>query len=120
MADERQVSRRQAQSQRVSFSDPIVIASTAQRRFEVLPQYISRSDGDQVSAKLLYYKKREGRIFGLFPVEFTLNHEEVKELKRVLEESLAMAEGREDGDFLVLRLDGSGTGLSGHDPVAVG
>ncbi|MFF7099996.1 Shedu anti-phage system protein SduA domain-containing protein [Streptomyces nigra] len=120
MTDERQVSRRQAQSQRVSFTDPIVIASTPQRRFEVLPQYIKRTDGDQVAAKLLYYKKREGRIFGLFPVEFTLNHEEVKELKRVLEESLAVAEGRQDGDFLVLRLDGTGTGLSGRDPIAVG
>ncbi|RPK39924.1 Shedu anti-phage system protein SduA domain-containing protein [Streptomyces sp. ADI93-02] len=121
MADDRQFSRRQAQSQRVSFTDPIVVANTAQRRFEVVPQYISRSEGDQVSAKLVYYKKREGHIFGHgFPVEFTLNHEEVKELKRVLEESLVVAEGRQDGDFLVLRLDGTGTGLSGQDPIAVG
>lgn len=120
MTDERQVSRRQSQSERVSFTDPIVIANTAQRRFEVLPQYIKRTEGDQVSAKLIYHKKREGRFTFGFPIEFTLNHEEVKELKRVLEESLTVAEGRQDGDFLVLRLDGTGTGLSGRDPIAVG
>ena len=121
MADERQVSRKQSQSQqRVSFTDPILIKNTEGLHFEVLLQYIKRSAGDQIAPKLIYYKRAQGAFRVGFPVEFTLQHDEAKELKRVLEEGLAVAESSQDGDFLVLRLDGTGTGLSGRDPKAVG
>ncbi|HEV3170373.1 MAG TPA: Shedu anti-phage system protein SduA domain-containing protein [Actinocrinis sp.] len=121
MSQERQVSRRQSQNQeQVSFTNPIVIKDTAKLHFEVLLQYIKRSEGDQIAPKLIYWKKSQNIFLTGFPVEFTLTHDEAQELKRVLEEGLAVAEGKEDGDFLILRLDGSGTPLAGRDPTAVG
>jgi len=121
MPEERRVSRRRSQSNhQVSFTEPIVIKHTSSQRFEVLLQYIQRSSGDVIAPKFIFYKKKDGEIFFPFPAEFTLNHEEAKDLKRVLEEGLAVAEAAEDGDFLILRLNGTDTNLDGQNPAAVG
>lgn len=121
MTSGREMSRRPSQSTpNVSFTEPIVIRATHESRIEVLLQYIKRTSGDEISPKFIYSRKAQGSSFFGLPVEFTLKHDEAKELKRVLEEGLAIAEGREDGDFLVLRLDGINPGLRSYDPSAVG
>lgn len=67
--------------------------------------FIPRSQGEEVSAKLRYWKTKKAGMRVRYPAEFTLNHSEVVHLYEVLQQGLKVAEQGGDGDFLVLRVD---------------
>lgn len=116
MADEfNQMSRRRARSGQVSAAtDKVVIRSGPNTYFEVHPRWIPRTAGDELSLKMLYWKKIERQFRAGFPAEFTLSHEESRKLADVIYDCLAIASRREDGDFLIVRLDGDDAQLAGE------
>lgn len=117
----RPVNRQRSQSGRVSFTDPIIIRSGRDTYLEVFLQFIPKTDKpNELHPKLRYWKKTKGAFRIGYPAEFTLNHTEARNLKEALEYGLALAEGSEDGSFLLLKLDGQKTDISHKDSLAVG
>ena len=116
------LNRKQARSQKVSITDPIMIRDKSNTtHLEVLLQFIPHATGpDQVSPKLTYWKKSKDGFRQGFPVEFTLNQEETAHLRDTLSQGLALAKSSRDGNFLILPLDdASSTELENQDPGTV-
>ncbi|MFK4035345.1 Shedu anti-phage system protein SduA domain-containing protein [Nonomuraea wenchangensis] len=67
--------------------------------------FIPRSQDEEVSVKLRYWKTKKAGMRVGFPAEFTLNHSEVIHLYEALQQGLKVAEQGDDGEFLVLRVD---------------
>jgi hypothetical protein len=114
------VRRRAAESGNTSYSEPVVIRSGTQTHFEVLPQYIRHNSGDdELSLKLMYWKRKLGSLRVGYPVDFTLNQQEVVELRDLINSALAVCEGGEDGDYVVVKIDPQETSVSESDVSAV-
>jgi hypothetical protein len=122
--ESRIVERDRAASGLVSYTSPIVIRGGPKKTtyFDVLLQYIRHDHGpDQVAAKVSYWKKKSGQFRSGFPAEFTLDQDEVKALRDVLDQGLAVAGASSDGAYLLIPLvGGTAVNLTGRDPVAVG
>ena len=119
-ADPEIVQRRQARSGKSSYGGSVVIRRGQTTYLEVLPQYVSTSSGDRFTPKIRYWKKAAGAFRTGFPAEFTLTDDETRALIRALQEGLAVAKAGEDGEYLVLRLDGVESDMSSHTPVELG
>jgi hypothetical protein len=122
MEEPKVLKRKQARSQKVSITDPIMIRDkSGTTHLEVLLQFVPHATGpDQVSPKLTYWKKNKDGFRQGFPVEFTLNQEETGHLRDVLSQGLAIAKSSRDGNFLILPLnDASSTELENQDPGTV-
>ncbi len=94
--DFRTVQRRQASSGRVDYIPPIEIHDTTRSRIELLTWLIERSDGTEMSLKLMRYDKKKG-FGGLIPsAEINFNVAAGRRLLKALKEHEAIAtHGRE-------------------------
>jgi hypothetical protein len=116
------IGRTKAQSGRTSFSRPIVIRGPGKPTyFEVLLQYIPHSARpDALSVKVRYWKQQKGAFRVGFPAEFTLDEDEAKHLRDVLDQGLAVAGTGSDGEYFLVPLGTTPPNLAGRDPAQVG
>lgn len=97
--------RRSTGNPRVDSGESRTIRGTNQTALIVVDRFVKRTAGDMYCPKLRYWKKTAGRYNVGFPAEFTLSHDEAVQLQRILAAGIAIAEGREVGDYVTLRVN---------------
>lgn len=124
MADEEAIhtiSRRQAQSGRVSYGDPVVIHETTRSRIVLVPFFIPRTQGTDLSVKIVSYRKAAPPMDWSVVEEKSLSLDEAaaRRLLIGLREHLQVSEQPTDGSYLVIRVSEGTAQLGEHDPRAV-
>lgn len=114
------IRRREARSGKVSYGDPQVLHESSRRRVVLVPFFIPRSHGTNLSVKLVTYKKADPEGW-LLAEEKSLSLDEAaaRKLLRGLREHLRVAEEDADGSFILLRVNEGTAELGEHDPKAV-
>jgi len=115
------VTRREASSGLVSYGTPVVLHDSSRSRVQLIPFYIPRSSGTDLSVKIITYLKQPP------PNEWTvveqkavsLNEAAARLLLEGLKKHLAVSEQAGDGEYIVIRADQGTADFKGLDPVAV-
>ncbi len=115
------VRRREAASGRVSYGDPLILHESSRTRVQIVPFYVSRSNGTDLSVKITTYQKapppNDWAVVEAKSVSF--NEAAARALLRALQTHLAVAAQSEDGDFIVIRAREGTADFGSLDPVAV-
>src|SRR6266567_7781482 len=98
------IERREAQSGRVSYSDPVILHETSRRRVIMVPFFIARSAGTELAIKIQTYRKAEVPMDWVVVDEKSVSLDEAasRALLRGLKQHLAVAESAEDGSYLLI------------------
>lgn len=117
----RTIQRREAMSGRVSYSDPVILHESTRQRVVLIPFYIRRSDGNDLSVKILTYGKVAPPLQWIVREEksVSLNESAARRLLRALKEHLIVAEGDDDGKYLLIRVSEGTAQLGEHNPAEV-
>ncbi len=115
------IERREAQSGRVSYSDPVILHETSRRRVIMVPFFIARSAGTELAIKIQTYRKAEVPMDWVVVDEKSVSLDEAasRALLRGLKQHLAVAESAEDGSYLLIRVAEGTAQIGEHDPAAV-
>src|SRR5690606_33131165 len=99
------ISRREAASGRVSYGDPVILHDTTRTRIQLVPFYVPRSEGTDLSVKIVTYKKSPppNDWVVLEEKSLSLNEAASRALLHALRTHLAVADQDEDGDYIVIR-----------------
>ena len=116
-----QIFRREAQSGNVSYGDAVVIHESNKSRVVMVPFYIARTIGTDLSIKIITYKKATPPTAWLAVEEksISLNETASRKLLQAIREHLTVADGEGDGDYLLIKLAEGTTNLGEHDPAQV-
>lgn len=110
------VHRRKASSRRTSYADPVILHETTRTRITLVPFFIPRSHGTDLSVKIQSYKKAASDWLLIEEKSVSLQEAAARKLHAALSTNLQVAQEDEDGQFLVIRLDGQESSLEEHDP----
>lgn len=115
------IQKRQAQSGKLSFSDPMVIHETNKSRITVIPFFIPRSSGTELSVKITTYKKQKPPLNWLEVDDktITLKESAARKLLQALNQYLAVAEHEQDGSYIAIKLSDGVADVAGIDPSVV-
>lgn len=115
------VNRRLAKSGRVSFGDSVLLYESSRSRVTFVPFYVPHSDHTELAAKLITYKKQPPPMDWAVVEEKSLSlHEDAaRKLLTSLRTHLAVAEEKEDGSFLLIRVSEGTAQIGAHDPAKV-
>lgn len=115
------IERREAQSGRVSYSDPVILHETSRRRVIMVPFFIRRSAGTELAIKIQSYRKAEPPMDWALIEEKSVSLDEAasRALLRGLKQHLTVAETAEDGSYLLIRVAEGTAQIGEHDPAAV-
>jgi hypothetical protein len=105
----------------VSYADPIVLHETTRRQVLLVRFFIKRSFGSDIALRIVTYRKARPP-FQWNKMEarsLSLPEDAARRLLGCLKEHFAVAEGDEDGSYIVVRLSDGEAQLSSHDPAAV-
>lgn len=119
--DIRTISRREAQSGRVSYSDPVVLHETKNRRVILVPFFIPRTEGTDLAIKIVTYRKAEAPLQWAVLEEksVSLNENAARRLLRGLKDHLVVSEEDADGSYILIRVSEGTAQIGEHDPAAV-
>lgn len=114
-------SRKKANSGRVSYTSPVVIHETRQTKITFMPIYIPRTNGTDLSIKLVNYKKGKPPNTWLEQEDksLSLNAEATRHLYKHLKECLAISEYDEDGDYIIIKTSDGTADLTNLEPEKV-
>jgi hypothetical protein len=117
----RAFNRREAQSGRVSYGDPVIIRDSSQSRVQFVPFFVRRSHGTELALKIVTYKKSPppSDWILLEQKSLSLNESESRQLLSALRDHLAVAETDEDGRYILIRVDEGTASIGTNDPAAV-
>lgn len=120
MDDSQILSRKTAASGRVDYGTPIILHETAQTRVEVIPWYVPHNHGSELAIKLRTLKKGEppNDWYEVEEKSITLNDAATLKLKKALA-GLFAVNGEEEGNYLVVKLNGQEVDMNGVDPEQV-
>ena len=115
------IRRRQAQSRRVSYSDPIPIHESSMKRVVLIPFFIHRSDGTDLAIKILTYTKARASLGWTYSEgkSVSLNETAARRLLSGLRSHLRIAEEDADGSYILIRVSEGTAQLGEHDPATV-
>jgi hypothetical protein len=115
------IRRREARSGNVSFGDAVTLHNTSRSRIVMVPFFIRRSVGIDLAVKLVTYRKAEPPNDWITVEEKSLSISEpaARALLKGLKEHLAVAEEKEDGSYILIRVSEGTADLGAHDPAAV-
>lgn len=115
------VRRRPAASGRVSFGDPVILYDTTKRRIVFIPFFVPRSDHTELAGKIItYLKKRPPLDWSILEEKsLSLTGEATRRLLAALRSHLAVAQEKEDGNYLLIRVTEGTAVLGEHDPAQV-
>lgn len=119
--DAHTVVRRQAQSGRVSYGSPVILYDSSRKRVVLIPFYIPRTHGIDLSIKLVTYRKAEPPMDWTVVEEKSLSLDEsaARLLLAGIREHLQIAREPDDGNYIVIRVSEGTAELGEHDPAAV-
>lgn len=115
------VRRRPAASGRVSFGDPVILYETTKRRIVFIPFFVPRTEHTELAGKIVTYIKQPPPLDWSILEEksVSLTGEATRKLLAALRGHLAVAQEREDGNFLLIRVSEGTAVLGEHDPAQV-
>jgi len=115
------VSRRPAASGRVSYGDSVILYETTKRRIVFLPFFVPHSDHTELAGKIITYIKKPTPLDWSLLEEksLSLTGEATRKLLSALRGHLAVAQEKEDGNFLLIRVSEGTAVLGEHDPAQV-
>ncbi len=115
------IRRREAQSGRVSYSDPIILHDTRKQQITLVPFFIPRSEGTDLAIKIVTHRKPEPPLNWVSQEEksVSLNESASRKLLKGLSEHLAVAEEKCNGSYMLIRVTEGTAQLGEHDPVEV-
>jgi hypothetical protein len=115
------IHRRVAGSGRVSYGDPVVLHETTQRRITLVPFFVPRTSGTDLSIKLITYKKSPPPNDWAILEEKSLSLDEpaARKLLHALRQHLAVADEAGDGSYITIRVAEGTAHLGDHEPAAV-
>ena len=116
------ISRRPSASGNVSYSDPVILRDNSKTQIVLVPFYIRRSSGTDLSIKIITYRKAQPPQPWLVHEEKSLSLSEIeaRRLLSGLKEHLAVAEENGDGDYVLLKVSDGTAAIGNIDPVQVG
>ena len=105
-ADVHAVDRKGARSGRVSYADPIVLHETSRRQVLLVRFFIKRSFGTDIALRIVTYRKARPPFQwnAMEAKSLSLPEDAARRLLGVLKEHFAVAEGDEDGSYMLVRL----------------
>ncbi len=117
----RTIDRKLASSEKVSYSESIVIHETRSSRLVLVPFYIPRSAGTQLAIKLVTYKKSPPPADWAIIEEksISMKEETARRLYVELKGLFAIAQEEEDGSYVLIRVTEGTAQIGTHDPAAV-
>lgn len=115
------IRRREANSGKVSYSDPVVLHETSRTRLVLVPFFIPRSEGTDLSIKLITYRKANPpeNWFEIEHKSLSLQETAARQLLKGLQEHLAVAEESSDGNYILIKVSDGTAQIGSHDPKAV-
>lgn len=115
------VSRREAASGRVSYGDPVVLHESSRTRIDLVPFFVPRTHGTDLSIKIVTYRKAPPPHDWVMSEEksLSLNEAASRLLLGALRTHLAVAAQGEDGDYIVIRAHEGVADFGGLDALAV-
>ena len=115
------VRRRGAASGKVSFSDPVVLYDSKRSRVVLVPFFIPHSDHTELAVRITTYLKQAPPL-NWVEVEqksISMKEESARRLLAALRVHLKVAEEKEDGSYLLIRVSEGTAHLGAHDPAKV-
>jgi len=112
---------RQAKSGRVSYSDPVVLYESRQRRITLVPFFVHRTAHTELSIKLITYRKSPPPADWAIIEEksLSLNESAARALLKGLKDHFAVAQEDADGNYLVIKIAEGTAQIGEHDPSVV-
>lgn len=115
------INRKTAKSGKLDYSDAVVIHETSRTRVQFVPFFINHSDHTELSIKIISLSK------GKPPTEWqlvedksiTLNEDAARKLLVGMESHLAVAEKKEGGEYIIIRLADGAPNLGDNNPADV-
>jgi hypothetical protein len=119
--DVRTFNRREAQSGKVSYGDPIVIRDSSRSRIQFVPFFVRRSDGTELALKVVTYRKNPPPSDWVLIEEksLSLNESEGRQLLAALRDHLAVAQSDQDGRYILIRVNEGTANIGDNDPASV-
>lgn len=115
------INRREANSGNVSYGDTVVIHDTSKSQIVLVPFFIPRSTGTDLSIKLQTYRKSPPPASWTIVEEKSISLNEIasRKLYKGLQEHLKVAEEDEDGNYILLRVTEGTASIGEHEPEVV-
>lgn len=100
------VMRKTAKSGKVSYSEPVTVHKTSKTKIELIPFYIKRSNGTELSVKICSYNKNKS-VGWLEDKKksITLNKVTIRNFIRETNKLLKVAEQDTDGDYIIIKVE---------------
>jgi hypothetical protein len=119
--DLRTITRRQAQSGKVSYGDPVLLRDSTRSRIVMVPFFVPRTEGTELSVKIITYRKAGAPASWVVLEEksVSLNEPEARLLLRGLRDHLRVAEEDADGSYILIKVSEGTAQIGAHDPKAV-
>jgi hypothetical protein len=121
-ADAITISKKKANSGKVSYGNAVVIHETSQTKIVFVPFFVGRSHGTELAIKLITYKKAPPPNNWLVSEDksLSLNGPSSLALFKNLKQHLTLAEdGKGDGDYLVVKVSDGSVNMADFDPEVV-
>jgi Shedu protein SduA, C-terminal len=115
------LSRRSAKSGRVDYGDPVILSETSRTQVTFVPFFIPHSDHTELASKIVTSQKKTAPFDWVMVPEksVSLSEEATLRLLTSLQSYLRVAEGNEDGSFILIRGFEGTAQLGAHDPAQV-
>lgn len=112
------IKRKQANSGKTSYADPIVIHKTSRSKQVVIPFYIPHSDHTELAIKIQTYKYQKPPLDWILDkdTKISLKESASRNLLAALKTHLAIAEEDEDGEYILVKVNDGTAKLGDHDP----
>jgi len=119
--DLRMIRRREAQSGKVSYGDPVVLHETSKRRVVFVPFFIPRSDSNELAIKIVTYLKKAAPVNWVKEKEksLSLSQPAARRLLKGLRDHFAVAKEGKDGEYILIRVSEGTAELGEHEPAAI-
>jgi hypothetical protein len=119
--DVRTIHWRTAASGRVGYSDPIILHESSRSKIVLVPFYIHRSHGTELSVKIQGYRKGDPPNDWVLMEDKSVSLDEAaaRALLVGLREHLAVAKEGSDGNYILIRVAEGTAQLGEHDPATV-
>ena len=113
--------RREARSGRVSYGDPVILHDTSRSRVAFVPFFVPRTEGTDLSVKIVTYKKNPPPADWVVLEDKSLSLDEMaaRRLLVALRDHLVVAEENTDGQYILIRVDEGTAKLGDNDPASV-
>jgi hypothetical protein len=105
----------------VSYGDPVILHESSQKRVAFIPFFVPHSDHTEMAAKIVTYRRQAAPLDWAVVEErsVSLSEAAARRLVTALRMHLTVAEGNEDGEFIVVRIEEGTAQLGGHDPAKI-